>query len=313
MANIDSKGILHGGVSNIIYRTYRGEQIAQIKPDRVKQTMDTKEAGLEFGLCSSTAKVVRKAFARTYKAYDGKMINRLSGKVRKAVTGCKHKERGERDIHDAELSHLIGFQFNAASPMEKALSIRPELQFTAENQIKIYLPQIKSSGIKGPAASKYILRLLAISFNFKKDVYSYSSYREVVIDAENPWNGGEILMEGFADGRLVLLSMSLHAYEKDDFGGMDCLNSQSWSPSEIIGAWHANGVLDEPDMKAGIHNGVETMLGKYIGNQSLEKLAKLRGKSPKGREQAARSEQTPSANSVEGFELPEGDVGFDRE
>jgi len=172
MAIIDRKGALHGRVSNIIYRTYRGQQIAQIKPARVKQTIDTKEAGLEFGLCSSTAKVLRSAFGYAYKTYDGGMINRLTAKVRKAVSACTHKERGDRDIHDADLNYLKGSQFNMNSPLENTLNIRPELQFTEDKHIKVYLPPIKVSDIKGPKAEKYILRLVAISFNFKKDVYA---------------------------------------------------------------------------------------------------------------------------------------------
>jgi len=312
MAIIDRKGALHGRVSNIVYRTYRGQQIAQIKPARVRQTIDTKEAGLEFGLCSSTAKVFRHAFGYAYKAYDGGMINRLTGKVRKAVSACESKERGERDIHDADLNCLKDFQFNANSPLESALTIRPELQFTGENQIKIYLPAIKQSDIKGIKAGRFVLRLMAISFNFKRDVYSYNSYRDIVIDNRHSWQGGEILMdEDFADGRLVLLSMSVHAYNSDGFGGLDCINSINWDPAAIIGAWHAKGELDEPNAKVGNDNGLVTSTGSYEGNKSLIAIAKLREKAPvKNPREAKSTTPQPPANNAMAFKPPTGDVKF---
>lgn len=42
MAIIDKKGVLHGAVSNIVYRSYRNLQIAQIKPEKVRQTLKSK-------------------------------------------------------------------------------------------------------------------------------------------------------------------------------------------------------------------------------------------------------------------------------
>ena len=108
MAIIDKKGALHGSVSNIVYRTWRDLNVVQTKPSRVKQTLSSKEAGLEFGLCSSTARVMREAFCWAYKGCDGGMVNRFTSAVRKSVLASP-KKRGERDIHAADLSFLKVF------------------------------------------------------------------------------------------------------------------------------------------------------------------------------------------------------------
>jgi hypothetical protein len=307
MAIIDKKGVHHGRIANTIYRTYRGKQIGQSKPLRVKQTVKTKEAGHEFGLCSSTAKTFRRAFGYAYKAHDGGMVNRLTGKVRKAVSTCMQKECGERDIHDAELQYLKGFQFNANSPLDSVLNARPQVQFTEDNKIKVYLPAIKIADIKGIKANKYILRLVGIGFNFKKEVYSYNSYREIEISNKQPWEGGEILLdEGFAKGRLVLLSMSLHGYTDDGYQGLDCVNSKEWSPCEIIGAWHAHGELDDTQITPSIV-GLVTWPAVYAGNKLLLEIARLRANTTPKKPLVKGSE--PSAkNSYNGSRPPGGDI-----
>ena len=92
MALIDRRGVLHGSVSNMVYRSYRGQQIAQLKPAKVKQTVTSKEAGLEFGLASSTARAIRQAFANVFPGNDGRMSNRLTVAVRKCIASSD-KER----------------------------------------------------------------------------------------------------------------------------------------------------------------------------------------------------------------------------
>lgn len=310
MARIDKKGALHGSVSNIVYRTYRGQQIAQLKPKKFVQTRATQEAGLEFGLCSSTACAIRTAFASVYRVHDGKMVNRLLTRVRKSISSSTARERGERDIHDAETSYLKGFQFNANSSLENVVTARPEAQLSEENQIRVYLPAIKEADIKGLKADKYIIRLVAISFNFKEDVYTYNCYREIEIDSSHPWQGGEIRMdEGIQDGRLVLLAMTIHAYKKDYYDGFICINSKEWSPAELIGAWHANGVLNEPEVKMGRVDGVLTLLTGYKSHDYFTKIAELRKKSPKPEAKPKKTElKSVSKWRSTDFNLPEGNV-----
>ena len=209
------------------------------------------------------------------------------------------------------MPELKGFPFQCNFPLHKVLSVRPQVEFTGDNKIKIFLPAIKKSDIKGVKADKYILRFVGIGFNFRKEVYSYNSYREIEISHKQSWEGGEILLdEGFANGRLVLLSMSIHGYMEDGYQGMDCVNSKQWSPCEIIGAWHAHGELEDADTKQA-DEVVLSLKTPYEGNNALRQIARLRKKA-QPQKPLVKSAKATFSNSAGGFNLPEGDIAINK-
>lgn len=313
MAVIDKKGMMHGSVSNIVYRKYRNEQIAQIKPSKVKQTQSSKEAGLEFGLCASSAKVIREAFAPIYQGYDGAMINRFTTAVQQSIRACSSKVRGERNLHDADTAFLRGLQFNANASVDRALSVRPEVALE-ERQARVTLPPISLKNIKGPRADYYMIRLLLVSFDFTREVYSYTAYREIRIDYRRGFEGGSLVLDEVQPtGRLMMLSLSVHGYVSDSFEGSRSLNSASWSPAEIIEAWHSPAVEVE-----GMSGPVavvpylplfyKDVSFSYAGAEISRKIARLREKAGPGtvkRRAEVRFRQMEST-----FELPKGDIGF---
>ncbi|WP_256012514.1 hypothetical protein [Desertivirga xinjiangensis] len=320
MAIIDRNGILHGSMANNVYKGYRNRQVIQGKPKEFKQTLASKASGLEFGLCSTTAKAIRHAFIHTYSGYDGQMINRMNSAVRNGVSASR-KACGERDVHDADLSFLQGFQFNNNSPMDKVLRARPQTYLDAENKICINLPPISIYDIKGPGDSntQYALRFVAIAFDFKKEVYCYNSVKEIKIAYMQDFEGGVIRLEDAAiKGRLVMLSMSIHGYKDDGFGGLETINSKAWSPSELIGAWQIAGeseVAETNDEEAPAYRVIELV---YWGNRILDEIKRLRQKAgaPKKVPQKARAENPKPRSEpwpVSIFELPKGDIGFPKD
>lgn len=311
MAVIDKKGALHGRVSNIVYRTWRDLQVAQIKPARVKQTIKSKEAGLEFGLCSSTARVLRETFSIIFKGNDGGMGNRLTSAVRKCVSACTHKQRGERDIHDAELSFLQSFQFNKNSPLTSVLNARPKAELDDKGKLKITMPAFKMLDIKGPrGVNRYIVRFLAVSFDFKKQVYAYHSCKEITVKSKMDFEGGELMFDdAFPAGRLLLVSMSIHALHGDGFGGTDTLNSKEWSPAELIGGWQLPGTVEEgSEIAKALKENIRLSLPMaYSGNEALKKMDELWKKLQKSK---VPPKVEASESKVSEFELPKGDRRF---
>ena len=196
MAIVDRSGKVRGAISNLVYRSYRSLNIIQSKPAKVKQTIASKESGLEFGLCSNAACEIRKAFNPAYSGYDGAMINRFTGLVRKGLQACTTKERGYRDMHDADLSFLQGFQFNANSPLDKVLKVRP-IASLEENSIRVSLPAFSvRRDIKWlPNALKCTLRIVAISFDFRKKVFSYLGCKEQTLKQTDTYAAQEWLIE----------------------------------------------------------------------------------------------------------------------
>ncbi|WP_256012155.1 hypothetical protein [Desertivirga xinjiangensis] len=280
MATIDKKGVLHGSVYNIVYRGYFDKQVAQMKPKKFKQTLASKESSLEFGLCSTTARVIRHAFGYTYGGYDGRMINRMNSAVRNGVTASQ-KARGERDMHDADLGFLNGFQFNNNSPLPKVLRARPQTCLDAENKICIELPAITRKDIQAPSVNvhNYVLRFVAIAFDFKKEVFCYNSVKEIKIGYKESFEGGVIRLDDeVIKGRLVMLSMSIHAYASDGFGGAQTFNSKAWSPSELIGAWHIEAETETETENSDNGKTYRIIPLYYPGNNILKEIASLREK-----------------------------------
>jgi hypothetical protein len=308
MAIIDKKGVIHGSVSNIVYRSWRDLNVVQMKPSKVKQTLSSKEASFEFGLCSSTARIIRKAFKWTYKGYDGGMINRCTSAVRKAVSASA-KERGDRDIHDGDISVLKGFQFNSNSPLDKVLRVRASAELSQENRVIIHLPAVTQEDIKGCDAAWFILRFTVVAFDFRKRVFSYVSTKDIKIGSRDSYGGGSIeLDEVVPEGRLVAVSMSIHAYSQVFIKEMETVNSDKWSPSELLNVWQ----LPIPEINK-IKGQTNTRLGDrdwafdYEGPEMLKKIAELRDKALKVKKPFEKLKVT--LNKI-GPDLPKGDIKF---
>jgi len=308
MAVIEKDGALRGTVANYVYRRYRNLNIIQSKPGRVRQTYNSKESSLEFGLCSTTAKQIRYAFDPAVRAYDGGMINRFGGLVRRSLQACRSKRTGERDFHDAALSMLEGFQFNTASPLTAILKVRPQVSLMADNRIRVQLPEFREQAdIKGPArVAYYILRTLVLSFDFKKEVYRYVCCKDLRIERSalipaQDWQTDEPIPAG----RVVLVSTSLHAYVSDMLSAGECINSKDWSPAELTGCWSVPAAEEqETEPEAAAAN--EYPFSAYSGKDLLERMAQLREK------YARKEKPVPISRKIkpETFRPPSGDISF---
>ncbi|WP_207424494.1 hypothetical protein [Desertivirga brevis] len=311
MAVIDTKGVIHGSVSNIVYRSWRDLNVVQMKPNKVKQTLSSKEASLEFGLCSSTARIIRQAFKWTYKGYDGGMINRCTSAVRKAVSASA-KERGERDIHDGDMSFLKGFQFNNNSPVDKVLRVRASAELSQENKVIIHLPAVTENDIRGCDAAYYIIRFTVVAFDFRKRVYSYVSTKDIRIGSREGYAGGSMeLDELVPEGRLVAVCMSIHAYSQVFIEEMETVNSSKWSPAELLNVWQLPSVenmdIRTSKITKSFRANDQDWVFDYEGLEMLKRIAKLRDKAVKVNKPS--SKLTFSTNKT-GPDLPKGDIKF---
>ncbi|WP_207532858.1 hypothetical protein [Desertivirga arenae] len=310
MATIDKKGDIHGSVGPNVYRMWRDIKVIQSKPKRnAKRTIASKEASLEFGMCSSTARVIRTAFGWAYKAYDGGMINRFTKAVRSAVSASS-KEVGERDIHDADLSFLKGFQFNNNSPLDKVLKLRPTAELSEDNKVIVNLPRIAKEDIKAHYAQEYGIRLLVIAFDFKERVYSNIAAKEIRINYKQAFEGGAIVFdEPLPEGRLVAVSMSIYGYKPGFGGGVETTNNVQWSPGEILNLWQLPAQAEDKShavLKMGPFRYENIPMG-YQGDSCLARIAWLRRKA----EETKISSSKPAEKHVSvPPDFPKGDVKF---
>jgi hypothetical protein len=310
MAKVDKKGNIRGSVGPNVHRMWREIQVIQSKPKRnAKRTIGSKEASLEFGMCSSIARGLRVSFGWAYKAYDGGMINRFTTAVRRAVFASS-KEVGERDIHDGDLSFLKGFQFNKNSPLDKVLKMRPSAELSEDNKVIVNLPPIAKKDIKSPYASEFGIRLLIIAFDFKKGVYNNIAAKEIRITHNQSFEGGAIEFdETLPEGRLVAVSMSIYGYEAAFGGGLETINNVQWSPGEILNLWQMPLPIDE---KTAVIK-KETVVYQnhdmgYLGNFCLQKIAWLRQK--EGKTKKADAKPSAATVTLAPPDLPKGDIRF---
>ncbi|WP_207421358.1 hypothetical protein [Desertivirga brevis] len=312
MAILDKKGFFHGKMGNLNFRYYRGRQVVQTKSAKVKQTYASKESSLEFGLCSGSAKVIRNAFSAVISGYEGGMVNRFNSVVRNSVSACRHRERGDRDLHDADLSYLKGFQFNSHSPVDQVLKVRPKAEFLEENKLKISVPGFRGEDIRGGNGQYYILRFLAVSFDFKAECYRYHRIKDIRISSLERYEGEVIELEAdFPKGRVLLLSMSIHAYNLTKLGEEMLLNSKEWSPAELIGAWHIPA--DEEILRLRAEKGDDALITPkdyYCGFEREGILKRFRELKEKRQPVTAKKKSRPERLEVKDIALPEGDIGF---
>ncbi|WP_374165594.1 hypothetical protein [Arcticibacter sp. MXS-1] len=239
MAIVDKKGGLHGTVAHVVYRTVGDLQVVQSRPRRFKQTLATRESGVEFGLGSNTACIIRNVMESAYHSVDRGMGNRLTATVLKCIRSSKEKFRGERDIHDGNPSFLKGFQFNANSPLSEVLEVRPVVSTTPEGKVQIRIPAFDSHRQlhNAPAqCSNYTLRLLATAFHFRSEYSEYLDYHDIEFARgsyleEQVWT----LDKELPAGCLVLLSVSLFALNRTRLSTM-VVNTPEWSPAEVVEA-----------------------------------------------------------------------------
>ena len=282
MAIQDSRGRIRGPIGNIIYRVVGTANILQSRPRSVKQTAATKASGLEFGLASSAACVIRQAFSPIYQWYDGGMINRCTQAVLKSIRGSLSKPRGQRDLHDGDAGYLKGFQFNANSQLSEVLAVRPVASMNEDGKLSISLPSFREYGeVKGPKdPSVCKLRLLVVAFHFKENCYEYLRYEELDIPRGSITEAQLWEVDtSVAAGGLILVSMSLDFYGRDSLTGDSSMNSKACSPAEIIGAFQVEeGVeirkeeISKADDKPIL---IKKSMNNYCGAELLQKMAEI--------------------------------------
>ncbi len=276
MANIDSRGRLHGKIGNVVYRTVGNSNIVQSRPARVRQTLSTKESALEFGLVSNCGRIMRELYSGFSCYSDGRLLNRMNAALLKCLRDSE-RPRGERDLQNGNPEHLKGLQFNVHSTLTEALKVRPEC-FMDDGKIRVQLPKFREYGqLQQPKHSRYcVLRLMVAAIDFRQGYYEYLAYQDIEIG-----RGGLIPAQDWQpevtlpSGSIVLVSASLHYF---GVKGMDgeamSLNSAAYSPAEIIGAYRiAGSEVSEEEPVQQSKSAERHELINYRGREILDEIA----------------------------------------
>ncbi|WP_069660943.1 hypothetical protein [Arcticibacter eurypsychrophilus] len=286
MATIDNKGRVRGTAGSVVYRTYRDKNIIQGKPAKFKQTQESIKTSTEFGLSSSTAAVIRQAFEPAYLHRDGTAVSRSTQLVYRSIRNSFSGSVGERDLHDADLSHLNGMEFNVDSKLSEVLQMSHQVEQDLDGRVRVKLGSLNTqSGIKRPKGLsagklKYRVRLMLVAFNFREEYYEHLEVKDVDFGSYETLDEQVVSFDSIASpSSILMLSMSLLVYSAI---GLDeeaiLINSKAFSPCALIGAFQSTAASDRPKVAVNqcaasypVEQGNLHHMG-YVGNALMLKL-----------------------------------------
>lgn len=242
MAIQGRNGKLKGKINNIVYRELGDKQILQIAPARVKQTYATKLNALEFGLASAQAKVLRQVFIGAYEEADGKMVARLNAAVAACIRTSEN-EIGERNLHDADLTPLKGFEFNSDAPFEMRVAVQPSFRVLPSGRFEFSLPPFNvMNDIHYPPGHvryhpSFLIAITALHFReeysriIDKKVFDFNNInQQVKID----WSSDRLLPKG----AIVIITLSLRYLSTNWAGRRVQTTDKAFYPTIILEAFH---------------------------------------------------------------------------
>ncbi len=239
MAKLGKKGLLSGLVGNLVFRNLDGVQIVQSQPDGVRQTRATKESSSEFSRCSQWAKQLRMGM-RSFlmDQTDNYMYRRFTGAFYTALQQNTTMLKGERTPLNADMSGLVGFDFNQHSPF--ANSFLPKIEVTVENGtcIKIVVPSFEPKSEIVFPKRQYLCELMVYvyttSFTFNEPLHDAFFVLPIVasneVQPETIW-----ITPALPEGRMVLVTAKMLFYSSTKFTDKIYSNSASFNPCGVVG------------------------------------------------------------------------------
>lgn len=251
MATQDNKGYLRGKVGPVVYRSSEGVRIVQSVPRKFEQSLVNQLNGHEFGMASNLASIMRQIFASTVDCVDSKIMYRLTGTVR----NCLHqteKPIGDRDLHDANLEALKGFELNVNAPFEKTLKKYPVLEVTDRGKIKFSLkldnPEKDLTMLDKEREVNAMIKVTSISFNFRKEVIQLIDYIEFPIARGKATELNWLSDKNLPEGSFVFVILSLHYSKQGWMGNQTSMVSPEYTSSGIMEAFHVTDkMIDKGD------------------------------------------------------------------
>jgi len=212
-----------------------------------KQTSESIRASTEFGLSSTTAAVIRHAFQPAYIHHDGTAVSRSTQLVYQGLRGGLSGSVGQRDLHDADLSSIVGMDFNIKGRLSEVLQVSQRAERDEQGRISVFMGALNAkTDIRVPlsiskAVSKYRIRFSLIGFNFRQEYYEYLEVKDVEVRKHGQLEAQETRFETQPEAdQLLMLSVSLLAYSETRMEeGYVLLNSKEFSPCAIIAAYAA--------------------------------------------------------------------------
>ncbi|UFK97399.1 hypothetical protein [Kaistella faecalis] len=171
MARVKKNGNLSGTIGNIVFVNDGERAFVRAKPDRVKQTTQTKAAAGVFGLVSSREKTFRLQVLRMLGVPAPQYFAaKQRARIRKTVTGDTGGSAGT-GTGFGNPQALAGFSFNPEMEWESCTNFFLTFEMESNGEMKVHLPELKWKNQIIPVknSSSAVLTLVAITADLNKE------------------------------------------------------------------------------------------------------------------------------------------------
>jgi hypothetical protein len=198
-----------GKLGNMVFYQREKKDVKKHTSKPYELSEESKKSSKDFGRASTSAAYIRKAFAPLieYYGYRG-IVNRLNARVNALFKTIPAALKGKKSLLHANLSQLVGFEFNPYTSLDKLLAKFPQYQIGEDGTLQIAMEKEKSSlwFKTNPKFQKILLQLMIFNFDLEGDDYEVFKMEDLVIDISMPiFTGARVAIPTTQQGKKGLL------------------------------------------------------------------------------------------------------------
>ena len=184
MARVKKNGNLSGAIGNVVFVNDGGREFVRARPDRVKQTAQTKAAAGVFGMVSNREKMFRRQVLRMLGVPAPQYFAaKHRARIRKTVTNDNGTSAGTATGFGNPQA-LTGFSFNPKIEWESCTNFFPAFEMESTGEMKVHLPELKWKNqiIPPKNTGSAVLTLVALSADFNKEAVPVKELAKLELD-----------------------------------------------------------------------------------------------------------------------------------
>jgi hypothetical protein len=216
---------LSGKLDDKIFFYRDGKHLIRSGTEKYHLSVNSVRSSTEFGRSSAAAALVKHAFYPIVRSVaDNKFSLRLTACFRNIISTAYNCPKGEREVHDGDISLLKDFQFNRYRTGSALCAIQPLVTIRPAEGIDISLPGFVPGDVvtAPPQAAVMVIQLscCACDFTKKNGVVARADDLPIYLHAAFP--GGELhFPTDNIDNKILLVAIGFSFADKDGlaFGG----------------------------------------------------------------------------------------------
>jgi len=247
---IIKNGFTRGKIYNVTYSVRNGVQISKglSRKPKYDKSAATIDSATVFGKASNLGFYFRLSMYDAYNDFhDSAMSTRLTGLIVESFKPVLDETNLNFIFKQNSFKRLEGFEFNVKSPIQNYLFAQFMVDYSANNLVKITIPEMKSPKefVFPSEIAKCKLVVTFGLFDLENGLYNQTESHLFDIQRTYPTTLIPSQETTFSTqpGCLCIIAISLQFY-KTTFAGDVILNNKQFNPSAILSAHITDGPVD---------------------------------------------------------------------